>query len=199
MSLITEKQDILDHKWVKGICNDSTSDFEAMYRCYYEHLCQFAFRIVKNHAVAEDLVHNVFFYIWKNRCEWKPRGTLCTYLYRAVKNQSLKYLAHQKVQNRSGINDLSKLPDYNRMNPEERCLGNEFEEAVRRAIEQMPEKRRIIWLMHREDKLTYQEIAKILGLSIKTVETQMSRALRFLRTQLTDFLPLIILIILHFH
>ncbi len=198
MSLISEKQDILDHKWVIGIRNDSTFDFEAMYRCYYELLCQFAFRFVKNHAAAEDLVHNVFFNIWKNRFEWNPRGILGTYLYRAVKNQSLKYLAHQKVQNRSQINDLTILPDYNRMNPEENCLGNEFEEAVRRAIEQMPEKRRIIWLMHREDKLTYQEIANILGLSVKTVETQMSRALRFLRTQLADFLPVFALLLIHF-
>lgn len=196
---ITEKQDTRDNYWVVGVRNDSASDFEAMYRYYYEHLCQFAFRFVQNHAAAEDLVHNVFLNIWKNRTKWNPKGTLVSYLFRSVKNQAFKYLAHRKVQNRSNIEDLSMLPDQNRMNPEEKYWGEEFEESVRKAVEQLPERRRTIWLMHREDKLTYHEIAMILDISVKTVETQMSRSLKFLRSRLSDFLPLIATLLTFFH
>lgn len=193
MCALAKNQDVqdLDGRWIIGIRNNNVSDFEAMYRCYYEYLCQFAYRFVNNRAASEDLVHNVFLNIWKNRETWKPRGTLRTYLYRAVKNQSLKYLAHCQVQNRIKLDDLTILPDHNRMNPEEKFRSREFEEAVQKAVEQLPEKRRIIWLMHREDKMTYREIAEVLEISIKTVETQMSRSLKYLRSQLTDFLPFI--------
>jgi len=194
---LTENQEFqdVDSHWIVGIRNDSASDFEAMYRCYYEYLCQFAYRFVNNHAASEDLVHNVFLNIWKNRDTWNPRGTLRTYLYRAVKNQSLKYLAHRKIQNRTSFEDLTILPDFNRMNPEEKIHGKEFEKAVQKAVAQLPERRRIIWLMHREDKMTYREIADVLDISIKTVETQMSRSLKFLRSQLTEFLPVIAFLI----
>ena len=199
MCPIIEKKDTQDRYWVIGVRNDSASAFEAMYRYYYEQLCQFAFRFVNNHAAAEDLVHNVFYNIWKNRTDWDPKGPLVSYMFRSVKNQALKYLAHRKVQNRDELKDLSILPDQHRMNPEEKYRGEEFEEAVRKAVEQLPERRKIIWLMHREDKLTYREIAEILDLSVKTVETQMSRSLKFLRSQLSDFLPLVAALLTIFH
>ncbi len=203
MNSIPVNQDIIDCdiRWTIGIRNDSASDFESMYRHYYERLCQFAFRFVNNQATAEDMVHNVFLNIWKNRTSWNPRGTLRTYLYRSVKNQSLKHLAHRKVQNRSMLDDLTILPDQNRMNPEKRYWNEEFKAAVQKAVQELPEKRRIIWLMHREDKLTYQEIADVLGLSVKTVETQMSRSLKFIRAELAEFLPFIaaIMTMIHWH
>ena len=198
MSPVGKIQVSLDLSWVSGIRNNSAADFEAMYRFYYENLCQFAHRFVNDTATSEDLVHNVFLNIWKNRADWILRGSLRTYLYQSVRNQAMNHLAHKKVQNRSRLENLSIIPDPNRMNPEEKFTDEEFEEAVRKAVEQLPERRRIIWLMHREDKLTYREIAEVLDLSIKTVETQMSRSLKFLRERLTEFLPFVALIIILF-
>ncbi len=202
MCPLPENQDIRDdedRRLMFGIRDDNASDFEALYRRYYVLLCQFAFRFVKKQAEAEDIVHNVFLKVWENRTKWNPKGTLRAYLYRSVKNQALKCLAHRKVQNECWLEDPSTLPDHDRVNPEEKYQGKEFEDSVRKAIQRLPERRRMIWLMHREDKLTYREIAEILDLSIKTIETQMSRSLKFLRAQLAEFLPVIAGIIVMLH
>ncbi|MDG5767575.1 RNA polymerase sigma-70 factor [Balneolales bacterium ANBcel1] len=175
-----------DNSWVEGINNGDASSFEALYKHYYPQLGRFLLRYVQEKQVAEDIIHNVLYEIWKNRNRLEARGTLRSYLYTAVRNQALKYLKKEKGHLHVDVVDHPEIehnPDYR----DEDIEFVEFREAVRNALALIPEQRRNIFLMHREDQLTYREIAETLGISIKTVETQMSRTLKFLHKKLAHF------------
>lgn len=174
-----------ENNWVRGINNGDQKAFEAMYRYYYPRLAQFIMRYVHSKRSAEDVVQNIFYRLWKNRVRLEPKGTLRSYLYTAARNQSLKHLAKQKNENHSALFYYPHLEG--NLLPEERIEYKEFVEAFQDAVKQLPERRRHIFLLHREDKLTYREIAEVLEISIKTVETQMSRSIKFLTEKLSHF------------
>lgn len=179
--------DVQENHWIREIKNDKKEGFEALYRFYYPKLSQFAFRYVKSKAVAEDVVHNVFHNVWKNRNGLKENGKLQGYLYTAVRNESLKHLNKHKRDAFAELDDLSFL-ESREINPEEKINGKEFEEAVKEAVGKLPERRRHIFLLSREDRLTYREISEVLEISVKTVETQISRSLKHLRKELAHFI-----------
>lgn len=179
-----------ENEWIRRIKKDDRKAFEALYRFYYPRLTQFAFRYVNSKQIAEDLVHNVFYEVWMHRARLKPQGTLRSYLYTAVRNQAFKLLEKKKVRNFTNPVELLSLKN-EEINPEQKLSSKELEKAIIEAVKQIPERRRQIFLMHREDHLTYAEIAEVLGISIKTVETQMSRSLKFLRHELAEYLPLV--------
>ena len=162
--------------------------FEAMYRFYFPRLAQFVLRYVKSPVIAEDLVQNVFLYIWRHQEKLRPQESLRAYLFTAAKNQAIDYLRGRQVRDFSEYDSVESLETQTNT-PEENYLHEALERAFARAIQQLPERRRMIYLMHREDGLTYQEIAEVLSISVKTVETQMGRTLKFLRNYLSDFLP----------
>jgi RNA polymerase sigma-70 factor (ECF subfamily) len=171
---------------IKKIKKGSKEAFEALYRFYYPRLCQFAFRYVHSKQIAEDLVHDVFYKVWVKRGNLKSQGTLKSYLYTAVRNQALNHLEKGKVRKWADDEVLIELESAE-IGPSEELSNKELEKAITEAIEQIPERRRHIFLMHREDQLTYREIAEMLDISVKTVETQMSRSLKFLRHKLAEF------------
>lgn len=177
-----------EDRWIKDLQKGNKEGFESIYRSYYSRLSQFAYRYVKSKAIAEDLVHNVFHNVWKNRQKVKANGKLRAYLYTAVRNQSIKYLKRRQRQAYANMEDLTLLKS-REVSPEEQVNGEEFKEAVEEAINKLPERRREVFLLSREDNLTYREIAEVLEISIKTVETQMSRSLKFLRQELAQFIP----------
>lgn len=176
-----------ENRWVEEIREGKKEGFEALYRFYYPRLCQFVFRYVKSKATAEDVVHNVFHKVWKNRAGLKANGKLRAYLYTAVRNESFKHLNKRKKDAFTGLDDLTSL-ESREIDPEEKINGEEFQKAVEIAVKKLPKSRRSIFLMSREDNLTYREIAEVLEISIKTVETQISRSLKHLRKELAHFI-----------
>ncbi len=175
-----------ENAWVEGINRGDGKAFEAMYRYYYPRLGQFLMRYVYSHKIAEDLTHNLFYNIWENRKNLEPRGTLRAYLYTSARNHALNYLDKQKNRPHESLDYHLKLHGQENKSAES-IEYKEFSRAVKVAVSQLPDRRRQIFLLHREDKLTYKEIAETLGISIKTVETQMSRSLKFLGEKLAVF------------
>lgn len=186
MSTSKDERVIKENNWVRLVNKGEKKAFEAMYKSYFPQLCQFALRYASSRKVSEDIVQNVFYSIWKNRKRLEPRGTLRAYLYTSVRNQALKQLEKNKVRNGMSLDRFPDLKDQND-NPGENLEYKEFNAAVIGAIKTLPEKRRHIFLMHREDKMTYLEIADVLNISVKTVETQMSRSLKYLTEKLAHF------------
>lgn len=177
---------IRDNQWVADLNKGDKTAFEAIYKFYYSQLYHFLIRYLHSDSVIEDIIQQVFFNIWQNRENLEPRGTLKSYLYTAVRNQAFKYLEQEKKvdRNQREIIDTYQIND---KNPELHFEFEELEKAYHEAVEKLPEKRRHIFLMHRQNNLTYQEIADVLEISIKTVETQMSRSLKFLSICLERF------------
>ncbi len=174
---------IRDNKWVEGINRGDKKAFESIYKCYYPQLFHFLLRYLRSESTIEDIIHNVFFSIWQKRTTIEPRGTLKSYLFTAVRNQALSQLEAEKKYDRID----EELSGYSQTEESRSFEISELEEAYQKAVQKIPKKRRHIFLMHRQENLTYQEIADILNISIKTVETQMSRSLKFLAEVLSDF------------
>ena len=184
-----KNQSQLEFEWISQIVDGNASAFEKLFHVYCQPLINFAFRFVYDRAIAENIVQDVFVKVWKKRKQLNPNANIKYYLYTAVKNESLKYQRHNDVKQQyvKSIDQNEQLA-----NPhEEDSNSKELGISINDAISQLPEKARIIFQMNRFDQLTYKEIAKIQKISVKTVETHMSRALKFLRKQLSHLISYI--------
>ncbi len=177
---------IRDNKWVSEINHGDKRAFEAIYKCYYSQLYNFLYRYTDSDELIEDAIQDVFYSVWQNRENLEPRGTLKAYLFTAVRNQVFKKLNIEKKFD-NNQNEFSNFEETGKVTPESSYQLNELKKAYQEAVQKLPEKRRNIFLMHRQDNLTYGEIADILSVSIKTVETQMSRSLKFLAIYLDKY------------
>lgn len=166
-------------------------EFESMYLAHFNALHRYAFTFVGDDVIAEEMVHQMFWRMLEMRGGVKVHTSLRAYLYRSVYNECMNYLKHQKVkqayQARATNSENNQFED-----AAAQLQYKELEKKVKQAINTLPEQCRTIFQLSRFENLKYLEIAKQLGLSVKTVETQMSRALKKLRVQLTDYLPIIL-------
>jgi RNA polymerase sigma-70 factor, ECF subfamily len=172
---------------IEEIRSGEEAPFDALFRHFYPRLCGYVERLTGSPEVAEELVQEVFAVIWDRRRRWNPGASIDQYLFRAVKNRSLNYLRRQATRDRlrgeveASLHNRSVLPD-------DSFDLDGASHAAQQAIDMLPERCRQIFLLSREGALTYRQIAELLGISVKTVETQMGRALRFLRTALQPYL-----------
>jgi RNA polymerase sigma-70 factor (ECF subfamily) len=156
--------------------------FETIFRTYYEGLVRFASRLVDSQPEAEELVQDVMLKVWEKREELDAGDDLKAYLFRATRNHALNLIRRRKLEHE---HQQSLPPGEPMVAPEESDDSAKTEQDMLAAIEALPEKCREIFLMSRQDGLSYRAIAAALDLSVKTVETQMGRALKALRTALS--------------
>ena len=169
-------------------------NFERLFRTYFVPLSYFASKYVNDLDDAKEIVHNVFLRIWENRDSFDWNQPAKSYLYTAVYKRSLNHIRDRKKMYNYEIADL--LENYTADPSYETNIENsELEFQIRTALNKLPGRCREIFELSRSQGKKYSEIASILDLSVKTVEAQMSKALQILRTELKDFL-LIILIML---
>ncbi|UCH61921.1 MAG: RNA polymerase sigma-70 factor [Fidelibacterota bacterium] len=181
-----KKQAALEQDWVRDIREGNSRAFERLFRTYCGPLVNFARRFGLDLPVAENIVQDVFLSVWTRRTQLDPVAAIRAYLYTAVRNQALKQLRHEKVEQRSReAMSTSRLAEDT---PEKNWSQQELAGEIRSAVDQLPQRCRTIFTMSRYDNLTYGEIAQILGISVKTVETQMGRALKSLRSSLSHIL-----------
>jgi RNA polymerase sigma-70 factor (ECF subfamily) len=178
----------IERQWIEKIHVGDVVAFELLFRTYYPRLCRFVQRMVQSHPIAEEIVQELFLSIWEHRETWQPRSSIRKYLYRAVKNSSLNHLNHQKIVKDWEGEELYTTSMMSESNPEREVFNNELANAIQKAIDRLPERCRLTFTLHRQDGLTYAEIASVLNVSIKTVETQMGRALKTLRSLLLPYL-----------
>ncbi|MDE7412786.1 MAG: RNA polymerase sigma-70 factor [Muribaculaceae bacterium] len=153
--------------------NMSSKEFERNYRKMYMPLCMFALRIVEDTDVADDVVQVCFMKVWDLIRKGHEIASLNQYMYRTVRNYALSRLRTDSV--------FSPLEENTDMVSEEEIDTAERDGRLWKAIDEMPPRRREIFLMSKRDGMTYAAIAEELGLSVKTVENQISKALASLR------------------
>lgn len=173
----------------------STDDqaFELLFRKYYVRLCGFANKFTGNTAESEEIVQDVFLNIWKKRERLKLDNDIKPYLFKSVQNLCYNFLEHRKViDNYCAVIELVYKNQAEDFNTYESVLYGEFKNKADQAIESLPQQCKTIFKMSREEGMKYTEIAAKLGLSVKTIETQMSRALAKLKVELKDYLLILI-------
>lgn len=164
--------------------------FEVIFREHYPALCGYAHSFLKDTDDAEEEVQAMFLSIWEKRQTLVITSSLKAYLYRAVHNRCLNRLKHLSIRDEHRQHTLYTA-DQRAPSPVDDLAGQELAERIDAAIRQLPEQCRRIFVMSRFDELRYQEIADRLTLSVKTVENQIGKALRLLRDELGEFLPLL--------
>lgn len=168
--------------------------FELIFRKYYVRLCGFANKFIANQAEAEEIVQEVFLNIWSKRDRLKLDNEIKPYLFKSVQNLCFNFVEHQKViDNYYSVIEVVYRNQKEDFDTYESVLFTEFQAKVDEAIGSLPDECRKIFRMSREEGLKYNEIASKLGLSVKTVETQMSRALSKLKTELKDYLCILLI------
>ena len=168
--------------------------FEQMFKTHFKRLHAYAFTLLRDEIQAEEMVQQVFFKLWERNENLSLTGSISSYLYRAVHNESLNYIKHQKVRSNHQLNVAYSMKNEVE-HPAKKIMASELEKKIHSALNELPEQCRTIFQMSRFDELKYREIADKLGISVKTVESQMSKALRLLRVKLVDFLIFILLFI----
>lgn len=178
----------------KKIKSGDMSAFEILFKENYRNLCYYAEDIVREKAVAEEMVSDFFLKFWEERENIEIRISLMAYIYTCVRNNCLKYLEHLKVLQKYKAYATYSIQNSDLLFPTSAfpisCLiSKEIVLEIENAIELLPEQCRIIFKKSRFEELTYEEIARELNISINTVRTQMSRALVKLRVSLKEYLP----------
>lgn len=157
------------------------NSFQEDFHRYYTVLCQYAFTILKDADLCEDIVQDVFLRIWDRKKELIGQKELRFYLFTAVRNNCLTALEKERKNKIVPLGDYDAPVESSAPLPETPTQRT-FEELLSGALDQLPPKCREIFVLSRISKLTYQQIGDTLGISIKTVENQMGKALRVLRT-----------------
>jgi RNA polymerase sigma-70 factor (ECF subfamily) len=182
----TDYSHFSDHELVQQLAQDDQKAFSFIVNSYYIPLCRTAVKYLRYKEISEETVQNVFVSLWERRHVLCLTVSLQAYLHQAVRYQAINYLKRElvKVQQHEILSEemYSLAP-----NSEEVVLVKELEEIIAVGIERLPPKCRIIFDLSRNAGLTYKQIAQELGISEKTVETQMTIALSRLKTYLSSY------------
>lgn len=162
----------------------STIQYEELFRSNHKNMCRLANRIVNDRAGAEDIVQDVFLKVWNSRDNIQTDRSLEGYLYTATTNASLNYL--------DSLSRRNKFRQEFRPATEEKTSQNislkELQSEVQKALNRLPPKCKVIFVLSRFEELRYKQIAEHLNVSVKTVENQMGKALEIMREELKPFL-----------
>jgi RNA polymerase sigma-70 factor, ECF subfamily len=177
-----------------NIKNNDKASFSIVFTQYYKDLVTFSYGIVRNLNTAEEIVQDVFIKLWENRASLIIDRSLKSYLLKSVQNHSLNWLQHLKVQSRF----VSYTRDHQLLSNNETenyILHSELEHNLQEALNKIPLEYARAFRMNRFENLSYPEIAQILGVSTRTIEVRISKALSFLRNELKEFLLLVIFLL----
>ena len=169
-------------------------DFEALFNTYFPALCAFANKYLHNFEDAREIVHTTFIKLWEKRAEIDLEKSVKTYLFTSVRNRCLNFIRDQKkfLHNEGEIESLN-ISDND--DDDDHEAQAELEAKIHAVVNSLPAKCREIFVLNRFKGLKYREVAEKLDISVKTVETQMSKALKIIKEELKDYVNLLILVL----
>jgi RNA polymerase sigma-70 factor (family 1) len=173
----------VDHLFDRILHHDDYNAFEKLFNRHYSPLRNFCKKLVHIEEVAEELVSEVFFKIWNNRKRIVISSSAKSYMYAAVRNMAFDHLRKEKKSIWVDIEEASSIT-CDTYDPQQHSDFEELRVSVERAVQKLPKQCRLVFQLSRDHGLKYSEIADTLKLSVKTVETQMGRALKSLRHSL---------------
>jgi RNA polymerase sigma-70 factor (ECF subfamily) len=175
-----------DKQYLAALALGNEAAFEALFTRCYPGLLRYATTLLRYPSdAAEDVVAEVFCTLWANRAQLAVQGSLAAYLYTAVKHRAFDRLREQRRTPLDATDELPQTqPAAEYQQPDQLLAFQELSEQVGHLIEQLPERTRQVFQLHRDGGLTYEEMAALLGISVNSIKTHMFRALRFLKSTL---------------
>jgi RNA polymerase sigma-70 factor (ECF subfamily) len=176
-----------DKSRIESIRKGDIKEYEKFFREYYMPLLSYAKRFFDDSQDAEEIVQELFFKLWENRARLEITSSLSSYLFRAVRNNCLQALKYQKNKTKYQKYIKAQGTNYSDSDQFEAMKYIELNEKVNRLLEDLPDRCQEIFRLNRFQGLKYKEIAVKLSISIKTVEANMSKALKHFRTNLKEY------------
>lgn len=169
--------------WQHKISGGDESAFNQLFRCFYIRLVDFGTNILKARPPAEEIVNDVFVKLWQRRQYLPEVQKIKVFLYVAVKNGCYNYLRSNSLWSVTvGIDQVAGITSM--QDPGTDMAFRELQHRLNTIIASLPEQSRQVFRMVREDGLRYKEVAEILQISPRTVETQLFRAVKKIRQEL---------------
>ncbi|MFD2538576.1 RNA polymerase sigma-70 factor [Sphingobacterium chuzhouense] len=169
---------------------EKEKSFETVFRKYFKELHRYAYRMLEDTDIAEEVVQQVFLRLWERDWEQTIQTSLKAYLYRAVHNHSVNIIKRNKLQQQYEADQATHADTQQEMH----VSDVELKKQLHIALARLPEKSRTVFEMSRFQELRYQEISDMLNIPLKTVEGHMTKALKHLRLHLVDYLNVLVLL-----
>ena len=171
---------------VDSVKSGDREAFDKLFRQYYASLVRFSFRFVADEDIAAEVVQDFFVHLWTKHKSLSINSSIKSYMMQSVRNLSLTYINKERSHAESNLSIYSEEGEA--FDASEELQGQNLENAYRKIVAGMPEKRREVFMLSRFDGLKYAEIAERLNLSQKTVEAHISSAIKQLKDGLKDYI-----------
>lgn len=178
---------------IEGLERREKVVFDYIFNYYYSSLCAFSMQYIDDRNAVKDLVQDFFVYLWVEAPQIKIKTSLKSYLFASIKNRCLDYQKHHKITEKYR-NFILFSTEKDDDSTEHFFAESELRQAIQASLGKLPPRCREIFEYSRFNGLSNQEISDKLNLSKRTVELQISNALKLLRKELAEFLPFWLLI-----
>ena len=162
--------------------------FKQLFELYVEGLLRFAFSILHSKELAEETVSDVYFKIWVHREKMAGIENFKAYLFTSTRNIALNYLNKEKREKAVSLEDITVSMPINEICPESELITKELKEAIGLAIDHLPERCKLIYSLAKIEQLKYKEIAEILDISVKTIDHQLTIAIKKIGDEIHQYL-----------
>ncbi len=179
---------------VKALKNGDKGAFEKIFRIYHKQLYFFCYSFLNQKEDAENITQDVFVKLWLKRATIDTEKSFSGFLFTMTKNLALNYIRktiHQQI----FVNQLLNNGLKECCQTDKQISYNEVRRRLNDLINRLPPKRKEIFLLSREEGLSHLEISKRLNISVHTVESQMTKALKFIRKSLNSLIPVFVLLL----
>ncbi|MEM6842067.1 MAG: RNA polymerase sigma-70 factor [Bacteroidota bacterium] len=172
-----------DQQCLLQLAQSNRQALQQLFDCYYTDLCRIALRLVHRSEIAEEIVQDVFIYLWEKRENLQITTSLPAYLSRAVRNRCLNHLKSKAAQY-DWANEVREYQLPTEISPDEDLQASELYQIIEQILPKLPEKCLLVFSLIRYEEYSYREIAEQLNVSVKTVEYYMNKALKLIREHL---------------
>lgn len=190
--------DSLEKTLINNLKAGDDKAFEYIFKSYFHRLFNYANDLLHSNYFAEEIISDIFTKLWENRSQINIETSIKSYLFRSVHNQCISYVRQHKVEDKYKayfVNYFSEGFDSGSDYPLEKLISNELESKIEEILGSLPEQCRAMFLLSRQKGLSHEEIALKYNVSVNTVHTQISRALKRFREELKNYFPLFMLLL----
>jgi RNA polymerase sigma-70 factor (ECF subfamily) len=175
-----------DEELMLEVKADNMFAFDCLYRKYGKRIYRFALSILKSSEEAENIIQEVFLSLWEHRHSVINEASVKYYIFSIAYNSSISVL-RKKIRETSFIDHLKSLQDIQQEVVNTELEFNELNDKLNQIIDQLPQRQREVFLLHRIERLKYRDISERLGISVNTIENHMSKALKTIRKKLGNY------------
>lgn len=185
MSDIPVPADPLEQSWLEALRLGDETALRPIFERYYAPLLTDVYRLIPDEDTCQDLVQDVFVELWRKRAELEIRGPLRPYLRRAAVNRAINFIKTRRRYILDTPDELARTAaDTSAQDIRHKEEQDSLETALHAAVDNLPEKCRLVFSLSRFEQLSHRQIAEQLGISVKTIENQITKALKLLRETL---------------